>query len=326
MCDDRVVKRRPFLAATGIALAAPRQLGAQPMSGEAIYAALRDARGSRLDVPGGTLHLVLQADGAGASWEAAVHDWVARGVAAVSAYFGRFPVERAGLLVRAMPGRGVRGGVSYGEGESAVKVDVGRDSTAADFANDWVLVHEFVHLGFPSLRQQHLWIQEGSATYVEPIARIQAGQMSAREMWIDLLRDLPKGQPGEGDEGLDRTHTWARTYWGGALFCIVADVKLRQATHNAHGLQSALRAIARASGGNTRWWSIDQVLEAGDSASSTHVLTDLYRQTASQPLRVDLDGLFAQLGVASVDGGGVAFDEAAPLAPLRRVITAPLAT
>ena len=44
-----------------------------------------------------------------------------------------------------------------------------------------------------------------------------------------MVRDMPKGLPQAGDEGLDNTDTWGRKYWGGAMFCLFADVEIRKA-------------------------------------------------------------------------------------------------
>ena len=52
----------------------------------------------------------------------------------------------------------------------------------------------------------------------------------------------------DNDRGLDRTRTWGRTYWGGALFCLMADVEIRKQTGNRVGLQDALRTILSAGG------------------------------------------------------------------------------
>lgn len=41
------------------------------------------------------------------------------------------------------------------------------------------MTHEMVHLAFPSVPDQHHWIEEGLATYVEPIARARASEISA---------------------------------------------------------------------------------------------------------------------------------------------------
>lgn len=52
---------------------------------------------------------------------------------------------------------------------------------------------------------------------------------------------IHQGLPQANDRSLDRTHTWARTYWGGALYCLVADVGIREQTDNR---RPAVRPIA----------------------------------------------------------------------------------
>ena len=49
------------------------------------------------------------------------------------------------------------------------------------------------------------------------------------------MKSMPFGLPKEGDKGLDYTHTWGRTYWGGAIFCLLADIEIRQQTNNKNG-------------------------------------------------------------------------------------------
>src|SRR5271169_4990068 len=146
-----------------------------------------------------------------------------------------------------------------------------------------MLTHEMIHLAFPSMAENHHWIEEGISVYVEPIARVQAGQLSAAAMWHDLVRDMPQGEPQPDDRGLDRTHTWGRTYWGGAMFCLVADVRIRKETANRKGLQDALRAIVDAGGSITQDWDIERALAVGDKATGTTVLIDLYREAREKP-------------------------------------------
>ena len=50
------------------------------------------------------------------------------------------------------------------------------------------------------------------------------------EIWQAMMRDMPKGLPQAGDQGLDNTGTWGRKYWGGAMFCLLADIEIRKAT------------------------------------------------------------------------------------------------
>ena len=136
---------------------------------------------------------------------------------------------------------------------------------------------------------------------------------------------MPRGLPGEGDRGLDHTHTWGRTYWGGAMFCLLADVDIRRRTQLRFGLQDAMRAVLRASGGLGTDWPIERVLRTGDAAVGTHTLEDLYAQMKDTPVTPDLMSLWRELGVLP-DGNGVRLVDDAPLAAVRRAIMRPLAS
>jgi hypothetical protein len=173
-----------------------------------------------------------------------------------------------------------------------------------------------VHFSFPSVEDRHHWIEEGIATCVEPIARASVGLMTAERVWGEMLRDMPQGLPQDGDRGLDHTHTWGRTYWGGALFCLLADVEIRKRTGNVKGLQDALRAINVAGGTIEAEWPLERALVTGDKATDGKTLMDLYNQMASEPLAVDLPHLWEQLGVRLNDRG-IAFDDQAPWAAIR---------
>ncbi len=163
-------------------------------------------------------------------------------------------------------------------------------------------------------------MEEGSATYVEPIARVKIGQLTPAQIWRDMVRDMPQGLPGAGDQGLDQTHSWGRTYWGGAMFCLLADVGIRKNTKNAKGLQDALRAINHAGGNIEVDWPLERAFELGDRATGTKTLMELYQQMATKPVPVDLPDLWKQLGVNS-SHGSVTFDDHAPLAAIRAAIT-----
>jgi hypothetical protein len=246
--------------------------------------------------------------------------WVQSAAEAVATYYGRYPVPH--VLIRIIPadGTGVRHGQTFGYDGGLIKIRVGRETQPSELADDWMLTHEMIHLAFPSVADEHHWIEEGISVYVEPIARIHAKQMSASQMWADLLRDMPKGLPQSGDKGLDHTHTWGRTYWGGALFCFVADVQIRQKTHNQKGLPDALRGILNAGGDIRHDWDLQDALKAADHATDTSVLTDLYSKWKDVPVDVDLPSMWKQLGI-EIDGKTMRLIEDAPLAAIRRAIT-----
>jgi hypothetical protein len=275
-----------------------------------------------LSVPGASIKLVF-ADGEWSLPKTTLIEWVKSDARAVSTYYGRFPVPQLKLVLSPVAGDHIMQGVTFGENAPLIRVGVGQEADADVLAHDWILVHEMVHLAFPLMERRHHWIEEGIATYVEPIARAQAGQLSAEQVWGDMLRDMHQGLPASGDQGLDNTHTWGRTYWGGAMFCLLADVRLRELTNNRFGLQHALRAIDRKTGGITVERSIMQTLQIGDAATGMHVLADLYREMSNRPVKSDLDLLWKKLGVALIDDR-VVFDDHAPLAKIRLSILAPL--
>ena len=251
--------------------------------------------------------------------EAALFRWVETSARGVAEYLGRYPVPRVRLLVRA-GGRGAVGhGVTYGGRSPSIRIAVGRDSTEQTLRTDWVLTHEMTHLGFPDLTSDDEWAEEGLATYVEPLARVRAGTLSADKMWADLMDGVPKGLPRGGGRGLHGTRDWGRTYWGGALFWLLADVEIRERSHDRRGLPDALRAILDAGGDIRSRWALSRALTVADRALGQTTLSDMYTRLGTAPGTVDLADLWRRLGVRR-DRGRVAYDDAAPLAHIRRSI------
>ena len=251
--------------------------------------------------------------------ESDVMRWVKSAAESVSAYYGRFPVPHLTLRIVTFDGSGVRHGMTWAREGGLIRIRVGGKTPAAEFADDWMLTHEMIHLAFPSMADEHHWIEEGLSVYVEPIARIEAGHWTALQMWRDLVRDMPKGLPQEGDEGLDHTHTWGRTYWGGALFSFVADVQIRQQTKNKKGLQDALRGILDAGGDIREDWDIEKALKVGDRAVGVQVLEKLYTEWKDKPVQVNLSSMWTELGIEG-QGANVRLREDAPQAAIRRAI------
>ncbi len=247
--------------------------------------------------------------------------WVSRAACAVTSYYGRFPIKLYRVLVVPDAGkRGVITGTTWGSGGAHSRILLGSETQVADLRSDWVMTHEMVHLAFPSVSDQHHWIEEGIATYVEPIARAQIGTYPVAQVWADLVEGLPKGMPQAGDEGLDRTHTWGRTYWGGAMFCLLADLEIRRRTHNRLGLEDALRGILAAGGNIEGDWPVERAFEAADNATGVPVLTGLYSRMKDAPMAPDLPALWKQLGVET-HSGKVTFDDDATDSAIRRLIS-----
>ena len=280
-----------------------------------------DAAAEALEIGNSTLCVVM--DDADSARRSVLHVWVERSARIVAQYYGHFPAASVRIDLAPMSGTGVGGGRTTREGGLAIRVGVGRDAAPDALANDWVLVHEMIHLALPEVGSAHNWLAEGLAVYVEGVARAQFGNRSAADVWAEDRRSMPQGLPKRGEGGMDQTSTWARTYWGGALFCLEADVRMREKSGNRVGLQTALRAILNATGGYASERELSEVLKAGDAATGTRVLEELYREYREAPAAPDLDLIWARLGVPE-HPETQPFDDGAPLAPIRRAITTAL--
>src|SRR4030095_5418659 len=97
-----------------------------------------------------------QLTGAGTTPE--VRTWIEQAAQAIDAYYGRFPVGHARLLVEPVDGSGVRWARTFAHSGADVRVGVGVQTTATEFASDWILTHEFVHLALPEVWAGHGWL------------------------------------------------------------------------------------------------------------------------------------------------------------------------
>ena len=285
------------------------------------YEAFDRLRATHLSIGGGTITIAF-APGRIALAKPTLFEWIRHAAIAVSTYYGQLPVRSVRLLIVPVAGSGVRGGTTWGYRGAAIRMLLGSDADADDLDRDWMMTHEMVHTALPGMPPRFNWLSEGLAVYVEPIARVQAGFLTPRSIWADMVRDMPKGLPRVNDEGLDNTPTWGRTYWGGALFCLLCDLDIRRATQNRLGLQGAMRGVQAAGGNHTVDWPIRRILATADKAVGLNAMTALYERMRARPERVDLDALWTTLGIEMTEAGLVFHDDA-PLAAARIAITRP---
>jgi hypothetical protein len=245
--------------------------------------------------------------------------WVQRAAQMLTGYFGRFSVPSLTVEVRG----GRWGDIGFGQhfGGRRLEIDAGQGTSVDDLATDWVMVHEMLHTAYPRLEGNHRWMREGLSTYLESMVRAEAGIHTADDVWGRWVRQMPQGIPARHDRGLVHERSWSSIYWGGALFWLIADVRLRVATKGERSLKDALRAVLAAGGNGRETWPVQRALTIGDRATGTTVLTDLYAEMGLRRADVDLDGLFAKLGVRHRRDRLVGFDDAAPWADVRRAMT-----
>lgn len=277
------------------------------------YSALGRWRVRSLQVAGATLDLAEPQDGTPipAGQEEA---WIRRSAGLLASAYGRFPLARAALILTPVEqSSGILFGTTAGHGGGGIIVLLGRTVSAADLDRDWVLTHEMIHLAMADLPAKHRWFEEGLPTYLEPLLRLRAGTLTPEAFWSDLRANLPKGEPREGDRGLDRTPTWGRTYWGGAMFCFLADLRIREKSGGRKTLLDALRAVVEAGDTAEERGRLREVLETADRALGFPVLVPLWESMAERPAPQDLEALWRRLGVTAP-----VLDDTAPEAALRK--------
>ncbi len=284
------------------------------------HAACPEAVTTQLPERGSTICVIID-DAALIKQQPLLRAWIDRSAHIVADYYGQFPAPLVAIRLRGMDGSGVNGGRTTNDSGLMIQMRVGRETSRDTLAADWVLVHEMVHLALPEVGRTHDWLAEGLATYVEGVARAQYGNRDIADVWAEDRNSMPKGLPHAGEGGMDQSPSWGRIYWGGAIYCLQADVAIREQTANRVGLQTALRAILKETGGYGFDSDIGEVLRIGDSATGTHVMYGLYQQIRATPQSPNLDLLWTLLGVPP-DPLTQPFDDRAPLAAIRIAITA----
>jgi hypothetical protein len=268
---------------------------------------------------GGTRLHVARLDGALDTHFDAVAAWIEKAASAVIDFYGRSLDSEITVFVAPLPEeRGIPFGKLLPESGPGIVVLLGEHTTEPELYRDWVLVHELFHVGSPSFQDEGKWFDEGLATYYEPIIRARAGFLPEHAVWKEFLTAMPRGLPAMTERGLESAQSYGDTYWGGALFCLLADVEVRRLSAGKLGLEAGVRAVLANGGIASEVWTLARSLSVADGALGAPALAKLAERHARRGSPVDLPGLFRDLGVSLAPDGSVRFDDTAPLAFVRR--------
>jgi hypothetical protein len=246
--------------------------------------------------------------------------WLEESALAVSDFFGGFPVDRALLMIRPVRSRdGVLFGKVLPESAPGIALLVGEHTDRNGLYADWVLIHELFHLGFPSFNGEGKWLDEGLATYYEPLIRARRGWKSEQEVWAEFVRAMPQGLPAATIGGLEKASSFREIYWGGAIVALLADLEARKRSGGARGLEEGLRAVLRAGGSASEVWTLSQAVDLIDSRYAAPLLGPLAAAHGHAGNPLDLERLWTDLGIR-VTPHGVELDDGAPLAAVRKAI------
>jgi hypothetical protein len=285
----------------------------------ATYTAFGVKQARELDL-GATRVRVALLDGALDSDFDTLVRWVGDSARAVQSFYGRATDSDITVLLAPVADRAdIPFGKLLPESAPGIIVLTGQHAASADLYRDWVLVHELFHVGSPSFLGEGKWLDEGLATYFEPIIRARAGFISETDVWSEFISAMPRGLEAMTQRGLEHSHGYGDIYWGGALFCLLADVQIRKLTANAKGLEDGVRAVLAAGGTASEVWALSDAIATAERAVGVPVLTELAARHAPRGSPVDLPALFSALGV-SRKRGTITLDDRAPLAQIRRAM------
>ena len=250
-------------------------------------------------------------------------EWIRAAGNAVATFYRGFPVEH--LLIVVVPVAGgdeVLHGKVVAAGGATIALQLGSLAPEAALYRDWILVHELFHLGFPSFRAEGRWLDEGLATYFEPIIRARAGWRTGDAVWDEFSRDMWRGLDAVEHTGLSRARSNGGIYWGGAIMSLLADVHAREASGGRVGLEDGVRAVLAEGGDATHTWTLDRAVTVIDRRLGTPVLRRLVDEHAQSGRSVHFSQLLGSLGVRRTDDGVELVDDAL-LASVRKAIIDP---
>ncbi len=246
--------------------------------------------------------------------------WIREALADVDNYLNGYSVSPL-VIVLSDSGDSVSDGYSLGNGGTSVLVGLGRQIPQEELERDWVMTHELLHTTMPSLASRHNWMEEGYATYAEPIARVKRARLTQQRLFSEWYSALWQGQPFPWDGGLDGTQSWGRLYWGGAGFWLAAELAVYRETNGKKTLADCFAAVAHGSRGIADRWSVERFLAVCDAGLGAAVVRPLYEQLSTKPVTLPLAEYFALLGIKKKDEGVEFF--AAPLSGCREALFAP---
>ena len=296
--------------------------------GEASFTAFGELRGARLQVRDASIDVVFLGAPLAMGDEAAL-DFIRQSALCATGLLERFPIEATVFVVPVPGAREVVFGRVLSLAGASVALMFGAETPASGLHDNWVVVHELFHLTCPSFVDEGRWLEEGLATYYEPILRERAGWMTEAALWTQFVRQLPRGLRRSAGVPLDleARNDIDATYWGGALFALLSDVRSRAATSNARSLDDAMRRVLTREGNATRVARVADFMRTADEATGTKEVSAVYDSWAVRGENTDLDALWQRLGITGVEearahGAVVTLRDDAPLSAVRRAIAA----
>ena len=279
----------------------------------------------RFEQAGASFDVVI-AEGLSPATRAAIVPGLRSAASASAHVTGRAPATH--VLVIVVPEKSGEDAVRFGTvargGGASLLLFVTRDAALEPLRADWVAVHELSHLLHPFVARDDAWLSEGLATYYQELLRVRAGLLPEAEAWRRIADGARRGASAQHSlarEAADMfmTFEFARVYWGGAAFALLADVELRRRSNGARTLDDVIAEVHDCCSRSPKPWSARDLLVRMDAIAGTPVFTELAERYVFKPGFPDVEPVLEQLGVA-VHDKQVKLDASAPAANLRTAI------
>jgi hypothetical protein len=277
-------------------------------------------------VPSATLSLVSP-DGYDDAQRRAIVNWIANAGNVVSLATGRFPTDRAQVIV--LPTGGFRFGHTGRSGGASIVFFMPDDVAPGDLGTDWIAIHEFSHLLHPFVQRDGAWLSEGLATYLQEVLRVRAGMLSAQDAWRRLYEGASLGRDADGSlasetQRMRYAGNYRTVYWAGAAIALMIDVDLRTRSEGRASLESALAVVSQRADVMQRPATAESLLTALDEAVGGRTCRTVARRYLDGGALPDLTDLYRQLGLLEANSGpaGALLPKPSDAAPLAWVRTA----
>jgi hypothetical protein len=236
--------------------------------------------------------------------DAQVCDWLRQRAEEVRLIRRGFPQPRISVIVYPVPEQDdadIFGMVQWSSPPS-IAVLLGQDTQPTSLAEDWMALHELMHLTHPAILPRTPWVSEGLATYFTELARARSGRLSPERAWREMLRGFERGKRQARGRTMQQMLDENRPpgiYWVGAYFALRLDVAIRKATGNQRGLEDVLERLAAQ--GSTA--TVEGYAAAVDAVAGRPIFTALFEAERRRPAFAGLEGLLEALGVTPTSGG-----------------------
>jgi len=238
--------------------------------------------------------------------DAQLCEWLRRTANEVRTVRRPFPYPRVTVLIYPVPRRTTADvfGMVMWSSPPSIALMVGQDAEPSSFKDDWVAIHELLHLVHPpfSPPAQTRWITEGLATYYSELARARSGRFTPEKAWSEMLRGFEIGKReayGRTTREMINENAPPGIYWVGAFLALRLDVELRRATGNQRGLEDVLELLATQQSTTT----MKGYSAAVDAVAGRPLFDALLERELQEPAFAGLGGLLEELGVVATPGG-----------------------